>query len=495
MDGLSKHRVKIVCRGKVFRIPLAKGEVLQVHEEQSEGNLKSLKSTIAGKKKLDDILIVRYFLESNEDHKVHLKLVLELLKKEKLHAKFSKCEFWLQEVHFLRYLVEDNDIHVDTSKIEVGAEQEEAFQNLKDNLCNSLILTLLDGPDDFMVYCDASKQGFGCVLIQRGVKDNVLVALIEASKVENMPAEMLHGIDHQMEKKEDGGLYFMDRIWVPLVGGVRTSIMDEACTMRYSIHSGADKMYYDLRDIYWWSGRKKDIATYVSKCMTCLKVKSKHQRPSENITESVRNAVRYEYDLSSQTVGQTRYVRPFEIIERIGLVAYHLRLPQELSGIHNTFHMSNLKRCLAYANLYVLLEEIKVDKTLCFIKEPIKIMDREVKRLKRSRILIIKVHWNSKRGPEFTWEREDHMKAKYPHLFSEQIFGDSTSQNHHSRQNPSLIISAVDFKSKILLPMGIKGIAKVEKGWFWGCDLSLDCRECGEDNEQCRDTVYWQESI
>ncbi|GJW31833.1 hypothetical protein Tco_0051865 [Tanacetum coccineum] len=109
-----------------------------------------------------------------------------------------------------------------------------------------------------------------------------------------------------------------------------------------------------------------------------------------------------------------RFVGPFEILERIGSVAYRLRLPEELSGVHNTFHVSNLKKCLADANLHVPLDEIKVDKTLRFVKEPLEIMDREVNTLKRSKIPIVKVWWNSKHGPEFTWEREDHIKAKYP---------------------------------------------------------------------------------
>ncbi|GKA59958.1 hypothetical protein Tco_0759271 [Tanacetum coccineum] len=97
---------------------------------------------------------------------------------------------------------------------------------------------------------------------------------------------------------------------------------------------------------------------------------------------------------------------PFEIPERIGHVAYRLRLPEELSRVHDTFHVSNLKKCLADASLHVPLDEIKVDKTLRFVEEPVEIMDREVKSLKRSRILLVKVPWNSKRGPEFTWERE-----------------------------------------------------------------------------------------
>ncbi|KAD6796327.1 hypothetical protein E3N88_07223 [Mikania micrantha] len=114
-----------------------------------------------------------------------------------------------------------------------------------------------------------------------------------------------------------------------------------------------------------------------------------------------------------------RYVGPFEITQRIGPGAYKLRLPDEFSGVHDVFHVSNLKRCLADESLIIRLEEIQVNEQLHFIEEHVEIMDREVKRLKRSRIPIVKVRWNSKRGPEFTWEREDHMKTKYPHLFEE----------------------------------------------------------------------------
>ncbi|GJS06804.1 hypothetical protein Tco_0363600 [Tanacetum coccineum] len=115
----------------------------------------------------------------------------------------------------------------------------------------------------------------------------------------------------------------------------------------------------------------------------------------------------------------SRYVGPFEMLERVGPVAYRLRFPEELSSVHDTCHVPNLKKCLADANLHVPLDEIKVDKTLRFVEEPVEIMDREVKILKRSKISIVKVRWNSKHGPEFTWEREDHMKAKYPRLFAD----------------------------------------------------------------------------
>ncbi|GJZ20928.1 hypothetical protein Tco_0557967 [Tanacetum coccineum] len=102
-----------------------------------------------------------------------------------------------------------------------------------------------------------------------------------------------------------------------------------------------------------------------------------------------------------------RYVGPIEILERIGLVAYRLRLPEELNSVHDTFHVSNLKKCLADASMHVPLDEIKVDKTLRLVEEPIEIMDREIRKFKRRKIALVKVRWNSKRGPEFTWGLRD----------------------------------------------------------------------------------------
>nr|GEZ73699.1 reverse transcriptase domain-containing protein [Tanacetum cinerariifolium] len=120
--------------------------------------------------------------------------------------------------------------HDKNKKYECGMKQEEAFQTLKDNLCNTSILLLPDGAEDFVVYYDASNQ-----------------AQSEAFKEENSTAEMLRSLDQLMERKEDEGMYF---IWVSLIGDVRTLIMDKAHASRYLVHPGADKTYYDLRDMY-----------------------------------------------------------------------------------------------------------------------------------------------------------------------------------------------------------------------------------------------------
>nr|GFA21417.1 putative reverse transcriptase domain-containing protein [Tanacetum cinerariifolium] len=112
-----------------------------------------------------------------------------------------------------------------------------------------------------------------------------------------------------------------------------------------------------------------------------------------------------------------RYIGPFKILAKVGIVAYQLELLKQLSRVHSTFHVLKLKKCMADEPLAIPLDEIQVDDKLNFIEEPVEIMDREVKRLKQSRIPIVKVRWNSKRCPEFTWEREDQMQKKYPHIF------------------------------------------------------------------------------
>ncbi|GJS94225.1 putative reverse transcriptase domain-containing protein, partial [Tanacetum coccineum] len=353
----------------------------------------------------------------------------------------------------------------------------------------------------------------------------------------------------KLEPRADGTLCLNERSWLPCYGDLRTVIMHESHKSKYSIHPGSDKMYQDMKKLYWWPNMKADIATYVSKCLTCAKVKAEHQRPSgllvqpeipqwkwDNITMDFitklpksskgydtiwvivdrlnksaifvpmsetdpmeRLARMYLKEVVTrhgipvliiymstayhpQTDGQSErtiqtlkdmlracvvnfgkgwvnhlplvefsynnsyhasikaapfealygrklrfgkrgklnpvYVRPFKVLAKVGAVAYKLELPQELSRVHNTFHVSNLKKCYADEPLAVSLDGLHIDDKLHFIEEPVEIMDREVKQLKQSRITIIKVRWNSKRGTEFTWEREDQFRKKYPHLFT-----------------------------------------------------------------------------
>ncbi|KAI3795823.1 hypothetical protein L1987_38483 [Smallanthus sonchifolius] len=142
-----------------------------------------------------------------------------------------------------------------------------------------------------------------------------------------------------------------------------------------------------------------------------------------------------------------RYVGPFEIVKRISPVAYQLNLPDTLNGVHNVFHVSNLKKCLSDETLVVPLEELEIDEQLRFIEEPVEIMDREVKTLKCSKIPIVRVRWNSKRGPEFTWEREDQMMKKYPHLFKQSTANTKDGQTEQTIQTLENMLRAcvIDF--------------------------------------------------
>ncbi|GJX67024.1 putative reverse transcriptase domain-containing protein [Tanacetum coccineum] len=173
-----------------------------------------------------------------------------------------------------------------------------------------------------------------------------------------------------------------------------------------------------LEDIVEWNISKQidpqSFKVFTEIAYDCLN-EEPSQRPNiDDIVPKLEKALKFARQNRPKGKLAPRYVGPFEILERIGPIAYQLRLFEELSGIHDTFHMSNLKKCLADSSLHMLLDEIKVDKTLRFVEEPVEIMDREIKSLKRSKISLVKVRWNSKRDPEFTWERKDYMKSKYP---------------------------------------------------------------------------------
>nr|GEZ64909.1 putative reverse transcriptase domain-containing protein [Tanacetum cinerariifolium] len=120
------------------------------------------------------------------------------------------------------------------------------------------------------------------------------------------------------------------------------------------------------------------------------------------------------------------YIGPFKVLAKVGTDAYRREPPQHLNRVNSTFYVSNLKKCLSEEPLAIPLDELHIDDKLYFVEEPVKIMDREIKRLRQSRIQIIKVRWNFKRGPEFTWEREDQFKQKYTHLFTNRASSSTT---------------------------------------------------------------------
>ncbi|GJX43316.1 putative reverse transcriptase domain-containing protein [Tanacetum coccineum] len=231
----------------------------------------------------------------------------------------------------------------------------------------------------------------------------------------------MHGMINKLEPRADGILCLNNWSWISCFGDLRTLIMHESHKSKYSIHLGLDKMYQDLKKLYWWPNMKAENATYVSKCLTCAKVKAEYQKPYGTRMD-MSTAYDPQADGQSQRTIQTLedMLRAY-IIAKVGTVAYRLELPEQLSRVRSTFHVSNLKKCLSDKTLVILLDEIQIDEKLQFIKEPIKIMDREVKCLKQSRITIVKVHRNSRRGHEFTWECEDQMKKKYPHHFANHV--------------------------------------------------------------------------
>nr|GEZ82648.1 putative reverse transcriptase domain-containing protein [Tanacetum cinerariifolium] len=386
---------------------------------------------------IDDILI---YSKDEKEHEEHLKAILGLLKKEELYAKFSKCEFWIPKVQFLGHMIDSQGIHVDPAKIEfvkdwaspkspteirqflsLGDKQEVAFQLLKQKLCSAQILALPEGSEDSIVYCDASNKGLGTVLMQRekvisyasrqlkiheknytthdlelgGVVFalkiwrhylQILNAQTEARNSENIKKEDVGGMlvenskDPEKVRTENGS-------WLPCYGDLRTVIMRESHKSKYSIHPGSDKMYQDMKKLYWWPNMKADIATYVSKCLTYAKLPKSSQGYDtiwvivDRLTKSAIFTPIRETDPMDKLKGvvrfgkwgklNPRYVGPFKVLERVEDNAYKLNLPEELSRVHNTFHVSNLKKCHADEPLVVPLDGLHFDDKLHFVEEPV----------------------------------------------------------------------------------------------------------------------------
>ncbi|GKA46048.1 putative reverse transcriptase domain-containing protein, partial [Tanacetum coccineum] len=479
---------------------------------------------------IDDIFV---YSKDEEEHGKHLKIILELLKKERLYAKFSKCNFWLDSVQFLGHVIDRSGVHVDPAKIkaikswvapttptekdkkyEYRKEEEEAFQTLKQKLCSASILALPEGMEDFMVYCDASLKGYRAVLMQR---EKVIAYASRQLKVheENYTT---HAFELGAIRKAQEEAMKGENVKAKNLGRLIKQIFEFR-------PDGTHKMYQDLKPLYWWLNMKVDIAMYVSKCLTYAKVKAEHQKPSGLLQQpkipvwkwgritmdfvsgfprtpsgieklirlylkeivrshdvpvliisdrdshftsrfliSLQEALGINLDMSTayhpQTDGQSERTiqtledmlraSPYEALYRRKCrshVCWSEVGASQLTGPElirdTTEKIVQIKNRLlaarscqkSYADKrtkplefkvgdMVLLKvslwkgDIQLDDKLHMIEEPVEVVDREVKRLKQSRIPIVKVRWNWQRGPEFTWEREDQIKNKYPYLFT-----------------------------------------------------------------------------
>nr|GEV42896.1 putative reverse transcriptase domain-containing protein [Tanacetum cinerariifolium] len=360
---------------------------------------------------------------------------------------------------------------------------------------------------------------YDCKIRYHPGKENVVADILsaqsEAKKEENFITEDLDGMINKLEPRADGTLCLSNRSWIPCFGDPRSLIMHKSHKSKYSIYLGSDKMYEDLKKLYWWPNMKAKIChlydtleklmrqylkevvsrhgvlvLIISYCdgkftsqfwkslnkalgtrlemstvyhpqtddtyrwwynnsyhtnikaapfkalyrrkfrspICWAEVEDSQPTGPEIIYEmnekiiQIKSSIQAARDRQKSYVDQTRkveprYIGPFKILAKVGTVAYRLEIPKQLSRVHSTFHVSNLKKCLADETLAIPFDKIQVDDKLYFIKEPVKIMDREVKRLKQSRIPIVKVCWNSRIGLAFTWERKDQMQNKYPHLF------------------------------------------------------------------------------
>ncbi|GJT46460.1 putative reverse transcriptase domain-containing protein [Tanacetum coccineum] len=495
---------------------------------------------------------------NNKEHKEHLNAILELLKKEELYAKSSKCEFWIPKVQFLDHVINSQGIYVDPAKIE--SIKDWASPKTPTEI-RAPILALSQGAKDFIVYCDASHKGLSAVLMENekviayasrllkiheknytthdlelgavvfalkiwrhylyGTKctvftdhkslqhildqkelnmrqrrwlellsdydseipyhpgktnivadalsrkerikplrvralvmtvglnlpKQILEAQIEAQKLENIKNEDVGGMirkdipKKKLEPCADGTLCLNGRSWLPCHGDLRTVIMHESYKSKYSIHPGSDKMYQDMKKLYWWPNMKVDIATYVSKCLTCARVKAEHQRPSvgfsynnnyhasikaapfealygqkcrslvcwaevgevqltdleivQETTEKViqiKQRIQAAHDRQKSYAGLKHKPMEFQVGDRVMLKVSPwkgvVRFGKQ--GKLKPRYVGPFKKCYSVEPLAVPLEGLHVDDKLHFVEEPIEIMDQEVKRLKQSRIPIVK---------------------------------------------------------------------------------------------------------
>ncbi|GJT59052.1 putative reverse transcriptase domain-containing protein [Tanacetum coccineum] len=522
MDWLAKYQAVIVCVEKIVRIPWA-NETLIVHDLRSGYHQLRVREEDIPKKTFRtryghyefqvipfgltnapmDILI---YSRNKKEHEEHLKAILELLKKGELYAKFSKFEFWIPKASpktptdicqflalaryyrrfiegFLKIAKSMTKLTQKGVKFDWYDKEEAAFQLINQKLCSALILALPDGIEDFVVYCDASHNGLGVVLMQR---EKVIAYASRQLKI--------HEKNYATHDLELGSVAFALKF-----GGTictEPSVRDYDCEICYHPRKAnvvADALSHKERNKPLWvralvmtiglnlpkkileaqieaqrpeNLKKEDVggmirkdipkeklephtALYGRKCRSPIcwaevrevqltgpeiiqettekiiqikqRIQAAHDR-QKSYTDLKRNPMEFqvrdrvilkvspwkgEVHFGKRGKLNPGYLAPFKVLEKVGAISYKLELPQELSRVYNTFHVSNLKKCYADESLAVPLDGLHIDDKLHLVEEPADIMDYEVKRLKQSRIPIIKVQSKSRRGPEFTWECED----------------------------------------------------------------------------------------
>ncbi|GJU72886.1 putative reverse transcriptase domain-containing protein [Tanacetum coccineum] len=396
---------------------------------------------------IDDILI---YSKSKEDHKVHLKLALELLKKEKLHdtsglgrgvqARECTCrkatwlgstdeekirwEFILLKPYMGSISRRADKMYHDLRdmywwpgmKRDISIYVSKCLTCSKVNAEHQRPLGLLQQPKipewkwdkitmDFITKLPRTKCGHDTiwVIVNRLTKSALFLAIREDYRTERLARLYIdeiiarHGV---LGKRLD-----MSTAYHPQIDGksertIQTlEDMLRACVIdfggNWDVHLPPPVLWAEIGE---GSLIGPELVQETTDKVVLIKEKLKAVIDHQKSYADNRRVMRF----GKKGKLAPSYVGPFEILERIGPIAYRLRLPNELSEVHDTFHVSNLKKCLVDANLHVPLDEIEVDKTLHFVEKPIEIMDREVKTLKRSKIPIVKVCWNSKHGPEFT---------------------------------------------------------------------------------------------
>ncbi|GJX00838.1 putative reverse transcriptase domain-containing protein [Tanacetum coccineum] len=340
---------------------------------------------------IDDILI---YSKTKEEHEVYLKLVLELLRKEKLYAKFSKCEFWLQEVHFLGHVVNQSGIHVDPSKIE-------AVKNCKAPTTPSEVRSFL-GLAGYYRRFIMNFSKIANPLTSLTERNQNYTRRFQDVKLARIYIDEIIARNVILHPQADGQ---SKRMIQTLEDITRACVIDFGGSYHLSIRCASFEALYErkcrspiLRAEIRESSltRLKLVQEMTNKVVLVIK-KPKAARDHQKSYVDYR-CKPLEFEVGDRVLVKVtpwkgvvcfgkkgklapRYVGPFEILERIGLVAYRLRLPEELNSVHDTFHVSNLKKCLVDANLHVPLDEIKVDKRLRFVEKPIEIMNREIKKL------------------------------------------------------------------------------------------------------------------